>query len=144
MHDRDPRSDQPRATKTPTLKHQGQTDPPLLWSIKSHVRALDEAFNGWHGQQIDYLRDQLLELGRQPDPMHPQTFTTLKRIDDLGYLSLKGGPLGKKNTRIYFRTDPARKTLVVLVVYKKEDEGAVPRRILERARRRWREYQQTH
>ena len=80
---------------------------------------------------------QLVGFGRRD-------FDSLLRIEKLGEfweLKEKGGTLGKKNIRVYFKFNKADNEVVVLHTYKKEDDGPAPPHVILKLRNRWRLYQ---
>jgi len=59
---------------------------------------------------------------------------------DFWELKAKGGTLGRKNMRVYFRHDDKNNDIVVLHTYKKEDDGQSPPHIQIRLKNRWKCY----
>ncbi|BBO32100.1 hypothetical protein [Lacipirellula parvula] len=65
----------------------------------------------------------------------------LEKLDEFWELKEKGGTLGKKNIRVYFKFNGDGNEVVVLCTYKKEDDGSAPPHIVFKLRNRWRLYQ---
>lgn len=85
--------------------------------------------------QHDYLVEQFHDMGTFKNPLECPT-VVLERVEDFHALKDKGGVLGKLNVRVYFMIDTKRKAIVVLSVYKKEDEGDLPKWLMKRLRNR--------
>jgi hypothetical protein len=90
------------------------------------------------GQYL-HVKDQIKQLvgfGRQE-------FESQLRIEKFGEfweLKEKGGVLGKKNIRVYFKYHEEANEVVVLSTYKKEDDGQAPDHIRIRLKNRWKRY----
>jgi hypothetical protein len=82
------------------------------------------------------LLKQLVGFGRRE-------FESQLRIEKFGEfweLKEKGGVLGKKDIRVYFKEHVEKNEIVILSTYKKEDDGQVPGYIRIRLKSRWRMY----
>src|SRR5437870_6178531 len=86
-------------------------------------------------QQYEYAVEQVLLLCEESDPSH-SVLLDVEPIDEFHELRDKGGVLGKINLRVYFWIDTRHRMIVVLGVYKKEQEGKTPVRIVKRMK--WR------
>lgn len=62
---------------------------------------------------------------------------TLGTFHEFWALKEKGGILGNKNLRVYFKHHPPGNEVVVLHAYKKEDEGSPPPDLKIKLRNRW-------
>lgn len=100
------------------------------------------AKEGWDeltpGQYL-HLKDQVKQLvgfGRQDY----QSNLTIAPFGDYWELKAKGGVLGRKNMRVYFKFDKKANDVVVLCTYKKEDDGQAPAFIHIRLKTRWKLY----
>lgn len=82
-------------------------------------------------KQYDYLVDQFREMSKCVDPVRCPT-VDVEQVGEFWELRDKGGILGKLNVRVYFAVVAKKKFIVVLSVYKKEDEGAIPRWLVKR------------
>lgn len=82
--------------------------------------------------QYDYLVGQFKDMAQCADPMKCPTVDVEAIGDEIFELKDKGGILGKLNVRVYFLMDGKKKMIVVLSVYKKEDEGMIPRWLKKR------------
>ncbi|MGD2095264.1 MAG: hypothetical protein PVH77_09690 [Phycisphaerales bacterium] len=81
---------------------------------------------------------QLVEdLAYEDNPTKSET-QDVRDIDEFYELRDKGGILGRINLRIYFTLFEKRKLIFVLMTYKKEDDGQVPRHVVIRVRNRLR------
>ena len=97
------------------------------------------AKEGWEeltpGQYL-HLKDlvkQLVGVGRKEYESH----LNIGPFGDFWELKEKGGTLGRKNMRVYFRFDSNVNDVVVLHTYKKEDDGQAPPHIKTRLKNRW-------
>lgn len=75
------------------------------------------------------------ELALEVNPRCSET-QDVRGIEDFFELRDKGGILGKINLRVYFAVLDDHHIIVVLGVYKKEEEGQTPVFIKDRIRRR--------
>ncbi len=64
----------------------------------------------------------------------------IKPIDGIFELSERGGLLGKKNIRFYFKTIDEMDELVVLKTYRKDEEDQTPRHVIINAKTRLGQY----
>ena len=95
----------------------------------------DELTPGQYLHLKDLLK-QLVGFGRQDY----ESQLKIVPFGDFWELKAKGGILGRKNMRVYFRFQSAANEVVVLHTYKKEDDGQAPRHIQIRVKNRWRRY----
>ena len=97
------------------------------------------AKEGWDeltpGQYL-HLKDlvkQLVGFGRQAY----ESNLTIAPFGDFWELKAKGGVLGRKNMRVYFKFDKGANDVVVLHTYKKEDDRQAPPHVQIRVKNRW-------
>jgi len=100
------------------------------------------AKEGWNeltpGQYLhvkDHVK-QLVGFGRKEF----DTSITIAPFGEFWELKIKGGVLGKKNIRVYFKHHQSANEIVVLHTYKKEDDGQAPRHIPIKLKNRFKFY----
>lgn len=125
-HERAPRK---RNTERPRLRLRY-----LEAAAKEGHKVLDDI-------QYAYVLEAFDDLAITEDPQSPESHD-VQPIHEFFEFRDKGGHLGKINLRVYFSVHEAERTIVVLSVYKKEDEGKAPERIVRRARNRLRHVKQ--
>lgn len=91
--------------------------------------------------QYAYVLEAFDEIALARDPKSPETHDVAPIYNFFEFRD-KGGHLGKINLRVYFSVHTEGRSIVVLSVYKKEDEGKAPARIVRRARNRLRHVEQ--
>ena len=106
---------------------EGGGDPPYRWSVEIVKPAMREAKKELQGEEYLHIQDQIRELARCEDPTKPETLS-VDAVEGFHELREKGGPLGRKNVRVFFTTI-AKQTLMILGVYKKEADGGTPQHI---------------
>lgn len=121
-----------------TWQKKGQGDPALLWNIKFWPPAASET-GFLNCAQYWHVADQLKDLARCQEPTRCPT-VDIAPIDEFWELKDKHGVLGKINLRVFLITDPDDRSIVVLGVHKKEDEGQLRTAIKTRILRRRRHY----
>lgn len=95
----------------------------------------DELTPGQYLHVKDLVK-QLVGFGRQ----EYESQLRIEKFGDFWELKEKGGVLGKKNIRVYFKDNIAENEIVVLSTYKKEDDGQAPDHIRIRLKNRWNRY----
>ena len=118
----------------------GGPPPGYRWSVLILDVAFREAMKFLDADQYRYLRVQIRELAREPDPTHGQT-ASIDAVEDFHELRDKGGILGNINVRVFFGLDKARTAIVVLSTINKKNDGPTLSSEVRRIRRRWKEYQ---
>lgn len=108
---------------------EGGGEPPYLWNVLIVKRAKKDAEKTLSEIESEHIKDQIRELARSKDPARPATLS-VESIGDFYELREKGGPLGKKNVRVYFSI-VGTKSIVILGVYKKEEDGKTPPYMVE-------------
>ena len=91
-------------------------------------------------QHVKDLLKQLVGFGRR----EYESNLTIAPFGEFWELKEKGGVLGRKNIRVYFRFDSEANEVVVLHTYKKEDDGQAPPHIMIRLKNRWNLYKAGH
>ncbi|HAH47940.1 hypothetical protein [Gimesia sp.] len=108
--------------------------------VKLHPFAIKEATkklkNRGKRKHLLDLVDRLKHFGDQRE-LHD---LRIQKVGSFYALKLKGGLLGKINLRIYFAHLLDRNEIVVLKVYKKEEENQIPRHIVLTVENRLEEY----
>ncbi len=118
---------------------EGDDIPAFRWNVLILDLAFNEAMELFEADQYEHVAEQIKELARGRDPSHP-IGQRVDPIEGLFEFKDKGGPLGRKNIRVFFGIDKASKDIVVLGVIQKQNEGATPLGDRERMARRWRKY----
>lgn len=108
-----------------------------------HIGVLDwchkEAIERLTTHQCSHIRDQVKDLASEESPSQSKT-VDVRPIEDFHELRDKGGVLGNLNVRVFFFIDSERRTLVVLGVIVKKNDGATLVGDKHRMRRRLRKY----
>lgn len=119
----------------------GQGSPPFLWDIGILDVAYSEARDFLSDDQYRHLRQQVQELARSPEPTAVAT-VDIRPVESFYELKDKGGILGNINVRLFFGVDKeGARSIVVLGVINKKNEGKTPQGTKILMRRRWRDYQ---
>lgn len=106
------------------------------WRVGYHFLAnTDGGFLS--NEQHDQLVRLFLEMAEYADPLSAR-IARVERISDYYELKEKGGIFKKLNVRVYFTIEEDSRTIVVMSVYKKEEEGKVHRHMLLRNKERLR------
>jgi hypothetical protein len=122
--------------KTRALKTKVAHETPQ-WELGYLETAEEEAKSFLTKEQYAHAVQLFEDLAYEANPTKSKT-QDVRDIDEFYELRDKGGVLGKINLRIYFTIFQKRKLILVLVAYKKEDDGQVPRHIKIRVRNRLR------
>lgn len=88
-------------------------------------------------EQYEHVVQQVRELAAETDPTHSQ-LSDVRSLGEFHELRDKGGLLGRINIRVFFWLDRKHRALVVLGVFKKENEDQTPRNIVLRIQNRLR------
>jgi len=122
-----------------TWQQLGQSAPPLTWSLKYWPDAIKEA-KFLTSEQYWHLADQLKDIASTDEPTKSST-VEIAPIGGFWELKDKGAILRKLNVRVFFVTDTEEpRSIIVLGVHKKEDEGQLRRSVVVRIERRLRLY----
>lgn len=119
----------------------GGPPPGYLWSVGILDVAYADSAEELSPAQYQHLAVQFRELAHQHEPSRPIT-EDVRPIEDFFELRDKGGPLGRINVRVFFGIDHEARTIVVLGVIKKQNDGPTPFGDKVTMRRRWRKYLQ--
>lgn len=98
--------------------------PGYRWSVDYLSIAADEAEKFLTEVEYGHVVDHIRALAGEENPTRPKT-VSVDLIGDVHELRIKGGPLQKKNVRVFFFVAPERR-IVVLGCKKKESEGSLP------------------
>ena len=90
--------------------------------------------------QRQHIAQQVRELARQAAPSTSETIDIRPIEGDVFEIRDYGGVLGGLNIRVFFGVDHARRVIVVLGVFKKQNDGPTPLGDKVRNLRRWRCY----
>lgn len=121
------------------VKEGGGPPPGYRWNVQILDAAFSEAMGFLGPDQYDHMAMQVRELARQEDATHSDT-VDVRPVEGYYEIRDKGGILRRLNVRVfYFVHQPAR-TIVVMGVIKKENDGATPLGDRVRMRRRMRSY----
>ena len=107
------------------------------WRLRYLDAAVKEGRKILDDIQYAYAVEAFDEIAFARNPKSPETHD-VRPIFEFFELRDKGGHLGNINLRCYFSVQEEERQIVVLSVYKKEDEGQAPNRIVRRARNRLR------
>lgn len=111
---------------------------PLVWRVGYLEAANKDASKFLDEDQIEHLRQQIIDLATHENPRVSQT-QNVERIEDFFELKDKGGILGKISVRVFFAVFDEDTLIVVLGCHKKESEGQTPRHVIVRVRNRLRQ-----
>ena len=119
----------------------GKGSPAFLWNIGILDIVFEEACEFLSESQYRHLRLQVQELARSPEPSSSET-VDVRAIESFYELRDKGGILGNINVRLFFGiVKDGSRTIVVLGVINKKNDGKTPQGTKILMRRRWRDYQ---
>ena len=107
------------------------------WQLSYFDVAEEEARKILTDEQYAHVVECFRDLAHESDPTKSQT-QDVGKIQEFYELREKGGILGKINIRVYFSLIESKKLILVLSVYKKEQEGPPPGYVVTRARQRLR------
>lgn len=89
--------------------------------------------------QYEHMALQVKELAREDEPARSRV-VSIDKVEDFYELRDKGGVLGGINVRLFFGLDDSERSIVVLGLIKKQNDGPTPLGDKVRMRRRWRKY----
>lgn len=116
----------------------GGPPPGYEWTVRYDPSIRDEALAVLDNDaQLDHVIMQVRELAREKDPTHPLT-QSVDAIETFHELRLKGGPLGKKNVRVFFFVDKVSHEIVLLGIYLKTNDGSTRTHVKVQMRNRLR------
>ncbi len=75
--------------------------------------------------QYAYVASQVRSLATEADPTHSQ-LCSVDAVGDFHELREKHGVLGKINLRVFFFVDRDARAIVIIGVFKKENNGPTP------------------
>jgi len=110
-----------------------------VWNVDVLDCAHQEAIAFLSEEQHACLRELVKELARWPEPSN-QPLIDVRRVADVFEIRDKGGLLGKINVRIFFCIDHDTRTIAVLSVINKKNDGPTPKVDKIRATSRRRRY----
>lgn len=114
--------------------------PGYEWSVIVLDLAHRESLSILNTAQHRHLALQVKELARQEEVSLSDT-VDVRRIDDaLFEIRDYGGILGGLNIRLFYGVEHEHRNLIVLGVFKKQNNGPTPTGDLSRMRVRWRRY----
>lgn len=113
--------------------------PGYKWNVDELGQSHDEAMAFLNEDQYEHLSRQVREVAKEEDPGHCST-VDVRQIEDFYEIREKGGVLRKLNVRICFSVYMPTRTIVILGVIKKENEGQTPTGVRFTMRRRMRLY----
>lgn len=118
----------------------GAGSPTFLWNIGVLDFAYSEAMEFLKEAQYRHLRQQVQELARNKEPTTSQV-VDVRSIESFYEIRDKGGILGSLNVRLFFGVEKDEsRTIVILGVINKKNDGKTPEGTKILMRRRWRDY----
>ncbi len=109
----------------------------IKWNLAYIEKAAHEGRKILNEVQYAHTVQQFDELALEEEPTKSPT-QEIEEVENFYELKDKGGVLGKINLRVYFAIIKEKRIIVVLCVYKKEEEGQVPSYIKTKVRNRLR------
>ena len=94
------------------------------WSVSYLSIAADEAHRFLTEVEYGHVVDQIKTLAREKHPTCAK-MVSVKKVEDVHELRIKGGPLRKKNVRVFFFVTTGGR-IVILGCKKKESDGSMP------------------
>lgn len=129
-------ADEPKRKQVTTGVRQGGGPPPgYAWNVDLLRQATDEARDLLNEEQYGYLSRRVRELARHDDPTHSTTLD-IRPIGEFFELREKGGVLNKINARVFFFLHKPARTIMILGVINKKNDGPTP--LGDRRRMEWR------
>lgn len=120
------------------VKEGGGPPPGFRWSVKYLSVVGDEALKFLAPSEYEHVLDQVRALACEEAPTRPKT-VSVKSIRDFCELLIKGGPLRKKNVRLFFFI--ARERCIVLLGCRiKQNNAPLPSATLKLMSARKRRY----
>jgi hypothetical protein len=121
------------------VRQGGGPPPGYKWNGEFLKLASMEGRRELEVDQYRHVVEQFWDLLREDDPTHSQS-CSIDAVEDFFELRDKGGPLGRKNVRVFFFLHKRTRTLVVLGVIVKQNNGPTPLADRIRMRKRKRKY----
>lgn len=121
------------------LKEGSGPPPGYCWSVEVLEAAVREEEDLLEPPERAHIRHCLKDLAMTSNPSHCKT-QSIKPVEDYHELREKSAAVRGRNIRVFFGIDKARRTLVVLGIIDKKNDGATPVDIKARMRFRWRRY----
>lgn len=115
-------------------RQDGQQEP---YRVGYLLNARQEAKKALSDEQYAYAVRMARRLQDWSDPLG-LCGLRIEQVDGFYELKLKGNVLGKTNLRIFFAVFDKARTVVVLGVHVKEEEGQLPRQVVLRMKNRHR------
>lgn len=117
----------------------GGLPPGYMWRVEALTQVGSEKNKELDNQaQRQHLVEQVQELARSEQPSSQQT-VDVKAIENFFELRDKGGVLNGINIRLFFGVHHGTRTIVVLGLCKKQNNGPTPQGDIVRMRKRWRD-----
>jgi hypothetical protein len=110
------------------------------WTVQVCDRANDEARRLLSDSQLEHAFGLVRRLASQPQPTVSAELS-LDAVEDFFEIRDKGGVLHPINLRIYYGVDKANRTIVVLGVDHKKNDGPMSLGKKRTMAHRWKEYQ---
>ena len=114
--------------------------PGYKWNVGVLDFAHREALSILNNGQRRHLALQVRELASQDEVSVSDTLDLRPIGEDIFEIRDYGGILGGLNIRLFFGVDHPRRCLIVLGIFKKQNNGPTPPGDLVRNQRRWRLY----
>lgn len=123
------------------VRRGGGKPPGYQWWALILDGVYEEALQLVGGAGCRHLALQVKELACQDDPTHSHV-VDVRKMEGREFHELrdKGGPLGNVNVRLFFGVSDISRSIVVLGVIKKQNNGKTPLGDILRMARRWREF----
>jgi hypothetical protein len=122
------------------VKKGGGPPPGYEWTIVLHPN-VDKESRQFSDSQRAHLISLMKQLACESTPSHAVR-VDVRAIEDFFEVRDCHGPLGTANARICFGIDSQRRFIVVLGMFKKQNNGATPEVDKIRMRMRWRRYRE--
>lgn len=117
----------------------GGPPPGYRWNVEADNRVYSEQRKELDNEaQRQHLQEQVQELARSEQPSSPLT-VDVRPIETFFELRDKGGVLNGINIRLFFGIHHSTKTIVLLGICKKQNNGPTPMGDRIRMRKRWRD-----
>lgn len=117
----------------------GGPPPGYQWGVVVLDLAHRESSRLLTAPQQSHMRQQVRELARHIDPTHSETIS-IDKVEEFYEMRDRGGVLGGKNVRLFYGIDDFQRSVCVLGVIIKQNNGPTPLGDKVRMRCRWRDY----
>jgi len=121
------------------VKEGGGPDPGYEWTVQYLTELEKESLKLLNKAQHEHLVLQFKELAGLTQPLRCKTIS-LDKIEDFHELKDRGGVFGGLNVRVFFGIDDSSRSIIILGLITKQNNGATPPGDRIRMRRRWRKY----